>query len=172
MIYNSIKNFLTTKIKAIVEVKDLSKCIYTSHGLEVSILLSAAAVTAKSLQSCPTLCDPIDGSPPGFPIPRILQARILEWVAISFSDACKWKVKVKSLSCVQLLVTPCTTAYKAPPFMGFSRARVLEWGAIAFSEYCYQFSSNCSINSKNVIKIPERFLVKWIILNYIWKCKI
>ena len=86
MIYNSIKNFLTTKIKAIVEVKDLSKCIYTSHGLEVSILLSAAAA-AKSLQSCPTLCDHIDGNPPGFPIPGILQARTLEWAAISFSNA-------------------------------------------------------------------------------------
>ena len=76
---------------------------------------------AKSLQLCPTLCDPIDGSPPGSPIPGILQARILEWVAISFSNSWKWKVKVKSLSCVQLLATPWTTAYQAPPSMGFSR---------------------------------------------------
>ena len=80
-----------------------------------------AAAAAKSLQSCPTLCDPIDGSPPGSPIPGILQARTLEWVAISFSNAWKWKVKVKSLSCVQLLVTPCTAAYQAPPSLGFSR---------------------------------------------------
>ena len=83
------------------------------------ITLTAAA--AKSLQSCPTLCDPIDGSPPGSPIPGILQARTLEWVAISFSNAWKWKVKVKSLIHVRLLTTPWTAAYQAPPSMGFSR---------------------------------------------------
>ena len=77
-----------------------------------------AAATAKSFQSCPTLCDPIDGSPPGFSIPGILQARTLEWVAISFSSAWKWKVKVKSLSCV---LTPWTAAHQAPLSMGFSR---------------------------------------------------
>ena len=76
---------------------------------------------AKSLQSCPTLCDPIDGSPPGSPVPGILQARTGEWVAIYFSNAWKWKVKVKSLSRVRLLVTPWTAAYQAPPSMGFSR---------------------------------------------------
>ena len=76
---------------------------------------------AKTLQSCPTLCDPRDGSPPGSPIPGILQARTLEWVAISFSNAWKWKVKVKSLSRVRLLATPWTAAYQAPPSMGFSR---------------------------------------------------
>ena len=64
------------------------------------------AAAAKSLQSCPALCDPIDGSPPGSPVPGILQARTLEWVAISFSNALKWKAKVKSLSCVQLLRAP------------------------------------------------------------------
>jgi len=80
-----------------------------------------AATAAKLLQSCPTLCDPIDGSPPGSPVPGILQARTLEWVAISFSNAWKWKVKVKSLSRVRLLVTPWTAAYQAPPSMGFSR---------------------------------------------------
>ena len=81
---------------------------------------SAAAAT-KSLQSCPTLCDPIDGSPPGSPVPGILQARTLEWVAMSFSNTWKWKVKVKSLSCVWLFATPGTVAYQAPPPMGFSR---------------------------------------------------
>ena len=81
------------------------------------MLLSAA----KSLQSCPTLCDPTDGSPPGSPVPGILQARILEWVAISFSNAWKWKVKVKSLRLVWLLATPWTAAFQAPPSMGFSR---------------------------------------------------
>ena len=80
----------------------------------------AAAATAKSIQSCPTLCDPIDGSPRGSPVPGILQARTLEWVAISFSNAWKWKVKVKSLSLVRLLATPWTAAHQAPPSLGFS----------------------------------------------------
>ena len=79
-----------------------------------------AAAAAKSLQLCPTLCDSIDGSPPGSPVPGILQARTLEWVAISFSKAWKWKVKVKSLSHVWLLTTPWTAAYQVPPSMGFS----------------------------------------------------
>ena len=79
------------------------------------------AAAARSLQSCPTLCDRIDSSPPGAPIPGILQARILEWVAISFSNAWKWKVRVKSLSRVWLLATPRTAAHQAPPSMGFSR---------------------------------------------------
>ena len=79
------------------------------------------AAPAKSLQSCLTLCDPRDGSPPGFPIPGILQARTLEWVAIFFSNAWKWKVKVKSLNRVRLLATPWTAAYQAPSSMGFSR---------------------------------------------------
>ena len=80
-----------------------------------------AAAAAKSLQSCPTLCDPIDGSLPGSPVPGTLQARTLGWVAISFSNAWKWKVKVKSLSRVWLLVTPWTAAYQALLSMGFSR---------------------------------------------------
>ena len=79
------------------------------------------AATAKSLQSCPTLCDPIDGNPPGSPVPGILQARALEWVAISFSNAWKLKVKVKSLSHVWLLASPWTAACQALPSMGFSR---------------------------------------------------
>ena len=78
-------------------------------------------LAAKSLQSCPSLCNPIDGSPPGSPVPGILQARTLEWVAISFSNAWKWNVKVKSLSRVWLLATPWTVAHQAPPSMGFSR---------------------------------------------------
>ena len=82
------------------------------------LILAAAAAVAKSLQSCPTLCDPTDGSLPGSPVPGILQTTTLEWVAISFSNAWKWKVKVKSL---RLLATPWTAAYQAPPSMGFSR---------------------------------------------------
>ena len=80
-----------------------------------------AAAAAKSLQSCPTLCDPRNGSPPGSPVPGILQARTLEWVAISFSNAWKWKVKVKLLSRVRLLATPWTAAYQAPSSMAFAR---------------------------------------------------
>ena len=88
-------------------------------GLGVQI--EAAAAAAKSLQSCPTLCNPIDRSPPGSPVPGILQARTLEWVAISFSNAWKWKVKGKSLSHVRLPATPRTAAYQAPLSVGFSR---------------------------------------------------
>ena len=84
-------------------------------------MFAAAAAAAESFQSCPTLCDPIDGSPRGSPVPVILQARTLEGVAISFSNAWKWKVKVKSLSRVRLLATPWTAAHQAPPSMGFSR---------------------------------------------------
>ena len=81
----------------------------------------AAATAAKSLQSCLTLCDPRDGSPLGSPVPGILQARTLKWVAMSFSNAWKWKVKVKLASRVRLLATPWTAAYQAPLSMGFSR---------------------------------------------------
>ena len=88
----------------------------TYHGK-----MGTAAVAAKSFQSCPTLWDPIDTSPPGSPIPGILQARTLEWVAIFFSNAWKWKIKVKSLSHDRLLATPWTAAYQAPLPMGFSR---------------------------------------------------
>ena len=82
-----------------------------SKGHQLEMYRYAAA---KSLQSCPTLCNPIDGSPPGSAIPGILQARTLEWVAISFSSAWKWKVKVKSLSRVWLLATPWIAAYLHP----------------------------------------------------------
>ena len=90
--------------------------------VSLSFLLKlTAAAAAKSLQLCLTLCNPRDGSPPGSPIPGILQARTLEWVAIAFSNAWKWKVKVKSLSRVWLLATPWTAAHQAPPSMGFAR---------------------------------------------------
>ena len=90
---------------------------------KVPVSGQTAAAAAKLLQPCPNLCDPIDGSPPGSPIPGILQARTLEWVAISFSNAWKWKVKVKSLSPVRLFATPWTAAYQAPPSMGSSRQK-------------------------------------------------
>ena len=92
-----------------------------------------AAAAAKSLQSCLTLCDPRDGSPQGSPVPGILQARTLEWVAISFFNAWNWKVKLKLLSHVGLLAIPWTAAYRNSSVHGIFQARVLEWGAIAFS---------------------------------------
>ena len=90
------------------------------------------AAAAKSLQSCLTLCDPIDSSPPGSPVPGILQAGTLEWVVIAFSNAWKWKVKVKSLSCIRLS-DPMDCILPGPSVHGIFQARVLEWGAIAFS---------------------------------------
>ena len=98
----------------------LSRLVITFLPRSKRLLISSAAA-AKLLQLCLTLCDPINGSPPGSPVPGILQARTLEWVAISFSNAGKWKVKVKSLSRVLLFATPWTPAYQAPPSMGFSR---------------------------------------------------
>ena len=102
--------------------------------------MAYSAAAAKSLQSCPTLYDPIDSSPSGSPIPGILQARTLVWVAISFSNAWKWKVKVKPLSCVRLLATPWTAAYQAPPHMGFSRQEY--WRRVPLPSPTY---SRCSI---------------------------
>ena len=104
--------------------------VFPTQGLNLSLFclllqqadsLPLASPAAKSLQSCPTLCNPIDGSPPSSLVPGILQARTLVWVAISFFNAWKWKVKVKLLSRVRLLATPWTAAYQAPPSMGFSR---------------------------------------------------
>ena len=92
------------------------------------------AAAAKSLQLCPTLWDPIDASPPGSAVPGILQARTLEWVAISFSNAWKWKVKVKLLSPVWLFMTPWTAAYQAPPSMGFSRQEY--WSGVPLPLHC------------------------------------
>ena len=98
----------------------------------LNFILSYAA---KSLQSCPTPCNPIDGSPSGSPVPGILQARPLEWVAISFSSAWKWKVKVKPPSAVWLLATPWTAAYQAPPSMGFSRQEY--WSGVPLLSHIY-----------------------------------
>ena len=105
------------------------------------ILFHSVILThAKSLQSCPTLCDPIDGSPPGSPVPGILQAGTLEWVAISFSNAWKWKGKVKLLSRVRLLATPWTAAFQAPPPMGFSRQEY--WSGVPLpSPYSYTYEN-------------------------------
>ena len=94
---------------------------FSSTSPETLVCLKLLLLLLSCFSRCPTLCDPRDGRPPGSPVPGVLQARTLEWVAISFSNAWKWKVKVKSLSCVWLLATPWTAAYQAPPSMGFSR---------------------------------------------------
>ena len=134
--------------------------------------MPAAAAAAKLLQLCPTLRDPIDGSPLGSSVPGILQARILEWVAISFSNAWKWKVKVKSLSHARLLATPWTAAYQAPPSMGFSRqecwsgvllpsprwvphflcSNPLQWAVITLGirEFLCRFCKLCHVGGRSV----------------------
>ena len=112
------------------------------------------AAAAKSLQLCPTLCDPINGSPPGPPIPGILQARTLEWVAISFSNVWKWKVKVKLLSRVRLLATPWTAAYQAPPSMGFSRQEY--WSGVPLPSLGVYMS------------VPHSWHIHIIVLFYSW----
>ena len=126
---------------------------------------ASAAAAAVSLQSCPTLCDSIDGSPPGSPIPGILQARTLEWVAISFSKAWKWKVKVKSLSRVQLFTTPWTAAYQAPLSMGFSRQEY--WSGVPLP------SPVCA-SSHGITPLHESFTVdqKLLTFNYVQICLI
>ena len=109
----------------------------------------AAATAAKSLQLCLTLCDPIDGSPPGSLVPGILQTKTLEWVAISFSNAWKWKVKVKSLSPVRPSATPWTATFQAPPSMGFSRQEYWSWVPLpsplidkGVFKWCFSFCVN------------------------------
>ena len=110
-----------------------------------------SSATAESLQSCPTLCDPMDGSPPGSPVPGILQARTLERVAISFSNAWKWKVKVKSLSRVRLLATPWTAAYQAPLSMGFSRQEY--WSGVPLPSLFIAVNAYIRKEEKSQIKI-------------------
>ena len=120
----------------------------------------AAAAATKLLQLCPTLCDPIDCSPPVSPIPGTLQTRILEWVAISFSNAWKWKVKGKLLSHVRLFATPWTADYQAPPSMGFSRQEY--WSGVPFP-------SPISQSYENIIGTLTFVLVQstWIMFLYI-----
>ena len=130
------------------------------------LLLSGYPVAAaKLLQSCPTLCDPIDGSPPGFPVPGILQARTLEWVAISFSNAWKWKVKAKSFSCVRLC-NPMDCSLPGSSIHGIFQARVLEWGAVAFSGGIYtqwniSHKKECIWVSSNEVDEPRTYYTEW-----------
>ena len=137
--YSGLISF-TIDLFDLLAVQGTLKSVLQYHSSKASIQLSLwsnshihtwLALTAKSRQSCLTLCDPIDGSPPGSSVPGNLQARTLEWVAISFSNAWKWKVKVKSLSCVWFFATPSTAAYQAPPSMGISRQEY--WSGVSLS---------------------------------------
>ena len=125
-------------------------------------LLTAAAT--KSLQSCPILRDPIDGSPPGSPVPGILQARPLEWVAISFSSAWKWKVKMKSL---WLLVTPWTAAYQASPFTGFSRQEY--WSGVPLPSP--ELLNNHPIFIRVTLSVPFDSAAAHLVTNHSYSCR-
>ena len=126
--------------------------ITSSSFLRVCFCFVIFTVLSKSLQSFPTLCDPIDGSPPGSPVPGILQARILEWVAISFSNAWKWNVKVKSLSRVRRFATPWTAASQAPPSMWFSKQEYWSGVPLPSMYYSLDHPELCF----RIISTPER----------------
>jgi len=130
----------------------------SSSNSNHSLVIDAAA---KSLQSCPTLCDHIDSSPPGSPVPGILQARTLEWVAISFSNAWKGKVKVQTLSRVLLLTTPWTAAYQAPLSMGFSRQEY--WSGVPLPSSLIKINENILWQSIGYIKFPVKSIVNYTI---------
>ena len=125
---------------------------FWKHSIQITV-----AAAAKLLQSCSTLCDPIDSSPPGSPVPGILQARTLEWVAISFSNAWKWKVKVKSLSRVWPSATPWTAAYQAPPSMGFSRQE--SWSGVPLPSP--QITIGRTFNNQNFGRLPSWWWIPW-----------
>ena len=171
MVFKFIQALLTTPLKLThggVQGRVISFSVCTKNILwnllptffrsSEYLACKAAAATAKSLQSCPTLCDPIDGSPPGSPVPGILQARTLEWVAISFSSAWKWKVKVKLLSHVLLLATPWTAAHQAPPSMGSSR-----------QEYCSGVPLPSPFRYR-VFASTNKYLVYIHLCPYLWLC--
>ena len=126
-------------------------------------IFTAAAAAAKSLQSCPTLCNPMHCSPTGSPVPGILQAGTLEWVAISFSNAGKWKVKVKSLSRVRLLATSWTAAHQAPPSMGFSRQEY--WSGVPLPSPTYDYKKLYILDVSVCICIKNTFFK---IRSHVW----
>ena len=149
----------------------MNKVLLAQRDVHIHVLFIAVlGLLLLLLLSCFShvwLCIPRDGSLPGSSVPGILQARTLNWVAISFSNAWKWKVKVKSLSRVRLLATPWTAAHQAPLSMGFSRQELLEWGAIAFSTFGAirsQLSSWDKAETKNIycLALNRKFAVTWI----------
>ena len=119
----------STYLENKLQICDAQHCVLLVSSFSLEYCTFAAAA-AKSLQSCPTLCDPIDGSPPGSSVPGILQAKILEWVAISFSDACMHACMLSRFSRVQLCATLWTAAHQAPPSTGFSRQEY--WSGLSF----------------------------------------
>ena len=145
------------------------RILYILEDFWLFMFVAAAAAAAKSLQLCPTLCDPTDDSPPGSPIPGILQARTLEWVAISFSNAWKWKVKVKLLSLVRLFTTPWTAAYQAPPPMGLTSISFSYLAMLIRTEQAkknntkYKFSSQESEYSsyEYLITLQSSLRIQW-----------
>ena len=142
-----------------------------NHTLYRNLLfhwVTTYTAAAKSCQSCPTLWDSRDGSPPGSSVPGILQARTLEWVAISFSNAWKWKVKMKSLSRVWLSVTPWTAAYQAPPSMGFSRQEY--WSGVPSPSPDMTLGSIIS-NISVILKInkPQTCRKNLMFSNWMWR---
>ena len=137
----------------VTSVNILDNEYYVEHTL------ANAAAAAKSLQSCPTLCDPIDGSAPGSPVPGILQARTLEWVAIAFSNAWKWKVKSESevaqlLSRVRPSATPWTAAFQAPPSVGFSRQQF--WSGVPMLTQSNSFQYSFGMNLDQQLSFLEK----------------
>ena len=156
--FNKAKSKIKTGKDLNVSLKKISELLTGTHkNAQKSLVIremqseNYSDTAAKSLLSCPTLCDPIGGSPPGSPVPGILQARTLGWGAISFSNAWKWKVKGKSLSRIRLLATPWTTAYQAPPSMGFSWALLISRLSTPFKSFdhtilCWFFPRSKSRN--------------------------
>ena len=139
------------ELQSLTWLRTLSFSFPSSAQLTQALISTSAAAAAKSLQSCPTLCDPIDGSPSGFAVPGILQARTLEWVAISFSNAWNWRVKVKLLSRVRSSATPWTAAFQAPPSMGFSRQEY--WSGVPLpSPHIYLYHTSKGILESLEIK--------------------
>ena len=147
--------------------------LWKNKNSKIQHFNNVIAAAAKSHQLCPTLCDPIDGSPPGFSIPGILQARTLEWVAIAISNAWKWKVKVKSLSRVRLFGTPWTAAHQAPPPVGFSRQEywsgvpspspILEGWIFCLLSFCLHSGPAKMTLSTSILKVcsPNFFPSMW-----------
>ena len=180
--WENITNSWVIKVKYEREVTfEGSMGIFTSLVYTICLAhhgKTAAAAAAKSLQSCPTLCDPIDGSPPGSAIPGILQARTLEWVVIYFSNPWKWKVTVKSFSRVWLLGTPWTAAYVSPQSMGFSRQEY--WSRVPLPSPVVKLHNNTTKNTEatreeNGLFAKEPWTQTWILspsIQRTWQMKI
>ena len=122
------------------------------NGLEIGSKVEDIPATAKSLQLCLTLCDPIDSSPPGSTVPGSLQARTLEWVAISFSNAWKWKSESEIAQSCPTLHDPMDCSLPGSSIHGIFQARVLEWGAIAFSGR-YPYEPTISLKVAHILKL-------------------